>query len=124
MSSKGSKSIKPRYLSHSQPTRSNHIQSIVCRNKSTPISKKNVKLFFLFLVTLCRGDTCLTQMKRWLKSSLGLELEWSTLLIKSLLVPQDSLVKKVTNHAGINDSKFKITISSSLLTKHIKRLHA
>ena len=54
MSSKGSIRIKPQYLSHSQPTRSNHIQSIVCRNKSTPVSKKNVKLFIL-VTLLSRG---------------------------------------------------------------------
>ena len=39
-------------------------------------------------------------------------------------VPQDSLVKKVTIHAGINDSKFKISISSSTLSQLLKLLHA
>ena len=38
-------------------------------------------------------------------------------------VLRDSLVEKVTNHAGINDSKFQISISSSTLTKLIRLLH-
>ena len=38
-------------------------------------------------------------------------------------VPLDSLVERVTIHAGINDSKFKISISSSTLTQLLKLLH-
>ena len=38
MSSKGGIGIKRRYLSHSQPTNSNHIQSTVYSNKPKPIS--------------------------------------------------------------------------------------
>ena len=55
-------------------------------------------------------------------------LSWSGVNMEHLIdkisnVPQDSVVKKVSIHAGINDSKFKISISSSILTKLIKPLH-
>ena len=45
MSSKGIIGIKRRYLYHSQPTSSNHIQATVCSHKSKPISKNNFKHF-------------------------------------------------------------------------------
>ena len=54
---------------------------------------------------------------------------WSGVRMEHLIdrisnVPLDSLVERVTIHAGINDSKFKISISSSTLTQLLKILHA
>ena len=45
------------------------------------------------------------------------------IIIDTSNVPRDSVVKKVSIHAGINDSKFKISIHSNILTKLIKPLH-
>ena len=54
---------------------------------------------------------------------------WSGVRMEHLIdrisnVPLDSLVERVTIHTGINDSKFKISISSSTLTQVLKLLHA
>ena len=126
MSSKGSIGVKRRYLSHSQLTSSYHIQSTVCSHKSKPISKNNFKHFIF-------GDSFVKGIHAGVMSTTDEEkveiCSWSGVRMEHLIdkisnVPQDSLVKKVTIHAGINDSKSKISISSSTLTQLLKLLHA
>ena len=115
MSSKGSIGIKRRYLSHNQPTSSNHIQSTGCSHKSKSISKNNFKHFIF-------GDSFDKGIHAKVMSTSDEEkveiFSWSGVRIEHLIdkisnVPRDSLVKKVTIHAGINDSEFKMFISSS-----------
>ena len=126
MSSKGIIGVKRRYLSHSQPTSSNHIQATVCSHKSKPIPK-NIFKHFIF------GDSFVKGIHAGVMSTSDEEkveiFSWSGVRMEHLIdkisnVPQDSLVKKVTIHAGINDSKFKISISSSTLSQLLKLLHA
>ena len=126
MSSKGIIGVKRRYLSHSQPTSSNHIQATVCSHKSKPIPKNNFKHFIF-------GDSFVKGIHAGVMSTSDEEkveiFSWSGVRMEHLIdkisnVPQDSLVKKVTIHAGINDSKFKISISSSTLSQLLKLLHA
>ena len=126
MSSKGIIGVKRRYLSHSQPTSSNHIQATVCSHPSKPIPKNNFKHFIF-------GDSFVRGIHAGVMSTSDEEkveiFSWSGVRMEHLIdkisnVPQDSLVKKVTIHAGINDSKFKISISSSTLSQLLKLLHA
>ena len=126
MSSKESIGIKRRYLSHSQPTSSNHIQSTVCNHKSKPICKNNFK-HFIFGDSFVKGIhaevmSTSDEEKVEIFSCPGVRMEH--LIDKISNVPQDLHDKKVTIHAGINDSKFKISISSSTLTQLLKLLHA
>ena len=126
LSSRGIIGVKRRYLSHSQPTSSNHIQATVCSHKSEPIPKNNFK-HFLF------GDSFVKGVHAEVMSTSDEEkveiFSWSGVRMEHLIdkisnVPQDSLVNKVTIHAGINDSKFKISISSSTLSQLLKLLYA
>ena len=124
MSSKGINGVKRRYLSYSQPTSSNHIQATVCSHQ--PIPKNNFKHFIF-------GDSFVKGIHAGVMSTSDEEkveiFSWSGVRMEHLIDkisnnPQDSLVKKVTIHAGINDSKFKIFISSSTLSQLLKLLHA
>ena len=126
MSSKGIIGVKRRYLSHSQPTSSNHIEVTVCSHLSKPIPKNNFKHFIF-------GDSFVKGIHAGVMSASDEEkveiFSWSGVRMEHLIdkisnVPRDSLVKKVTIHAGINDSKFKISISSSTLSQLLKLLHA
>ena len=97
----------------------------MCSHKSKPISKNNFKHFIF-------GDSFVKGVYAEVVSTSDEEkveiFSWSGVRMEHLIdkisnVPQDSLVKKVAIHAGIKDSKFKISISSSILTKLIKLLN-
>ena len=96
----------------------------MCSHKSKPILKNNFK-HFIFGDSLVKGIhaevmSTSDEEKVEIFSWTGVRMEH--LIDKISNVPQDSLVKKVTIHAGIYDSKFKISISSSTLSQLL--LHA
>ena len=122
MSSKGN-------ISHSQPTSTSQRQRnanniSICTAMPKPIPKKKSK-------HLIFGDSFVKGIQAEVMStSDGEKVEifsWSGVRMEHLIdkisnVPLDSLVERVTIHASINDSKFKISISSSTLTQLLKLL--
>ena len=125
MSSKGN-------ISHSQPTstsqRQHNANNIsICTAMPKPIPKKKSK-HLIFGDSFVRGIHA-----EVMSTSDGERVEifsWSGVRMEHLVIDKisnvllDSLVERVTIHAGINDSKFKILISSSTLTQLLKLLHA
>ena len=121
MPSKGSIGLKRRYLSHSRPKSSTHIQSAVCSTKPKPSSKKNSKKIVLvtFFIKGIHAKAISTsdEEKVELFSWFGVRMEH--LIDKISNVPLDSLPEKVNINAGMNYSKFKIPLSSSTLKKNL-----
>ena len=116
---------------NSRPTSTSQRQHIankisICTAIPEPIPKKQSK-HLIFGDSFVRGIHA-----EVMSTSDGEKVEifsWSGVRMEHLIdkisnVPLDSLVERVTIHAGINDSKFKISISSSTLTQLLKLLHA
>ena len=118
-------------ISHSQPTstsqRQHNANNIsICNAMPKPIPKKKSK-HSIFGDSFFKGIHAeVMSTSDWEKVEI---FSWSGVRMEHLIdkisnVPLDSLVERVTIHAGINDSKFKISISSSILTQLLKLLHA